>query len=105
MELPVAREISNLMASGVNRADSSNTLLVMQMGQFIDHDLTHTPNHAQDTDCCRSDGKFPRSFNSEKCFPMRISRSDPFWRGVKTCMEFSRSLSAPSKIFALFKYK
>jgi len=96
LELPAAREISNLMASGTNRPDSSNTLLLMQMGQFIDHDLTHTPNHAQDTDCCRSNGKFPSSFNSEKCFPMRISRSDPFWRGVKTCMEFSRSLSAPN---------
>ena len=95
LELPPARQISNLMASGTNNADSSNTLLVMQMGQFIDHDITHTPNFSEEEDCCRSDGKFPRFFNSEKCSPIRISRNDPFWRGVKTCMEFSRSLSSP----------
>lgn len=95
LELPQARQISNLMASGANNADNSNTLLVMQMGQFIDHDITHTPNFSDEEDCCRSDGKFPRFFNSEKCSPIRISRSDPFWRGVKTCMEFSRSLSSP----------
>ena len=67
LELPPARQISNLMASGTNNADSSNTLLVMQMGQFIDHDITHTPNFSEEEDCCRSDGKFPRFFNSEKC--------------------------------------
>ena len=94
-ELPAARDISNLMASGSNNADNSNTLLVMQMGQFIDHDLTHTPNYSDEEECCRSDGKFPGSFSSEKCFPIRISRNDPFWRGVKTCMEFARSLSSP----------
>ena len=95
-ELPAAREISNRMADGRNAADSENTLLLMQMGQFIDHDITHTPNYAEeDQKCCRSDGKFPRRFSSEKCFPLRLSPSDPFWRGVKTCMEFSRSLSSP----------
>ena len=95
-ELPSAREISNRMAGGRNAADSENTLLLMQMGQFIDHDITHTPNYAEeDKKCCRSDGKFPSSFSSEKCFPLRISHSDKFWQGVRTCMEFSRSLSSP----------
>merc|ERR1712013_490231 len=93
-ELPPAREISNKMADGRNLGDSQNTLLLMQMGQFIDHDITHTPNYA-DQECCRKDGKFPRSFSAEKCFPMRLSRSDPFWRGSITCMDFSRSLSSP----------
>jgi len=93
-ELPPAREISNKMADGLNLGDSQNTLLLMQMGQFIDHDITHTPNYA-DQECCRKDGKFPRSFSAEKCFPMRLSRSDPFWRGSITCMDFSRSLSSP----------
>jgi len=93
-ELPSARALSNRLADGRNLGDSENTLLVMQMGQFIDHDITHTPNYEED--CCRSDGKFPSRFSSEKCFPVRISTSDPFWRGARTCMEFSRSLSSPS---------
>jgi len=93
-ELPSARALSNRLADGRNLGDSENTLLVMQMGQFIDHDITHTPNYEED--CCRPDGKFPSRFSSEKCFPVRISTNDPFWRGARTCMEFSRSLSSPS---------
>jgi len=95
-ELPSARMISNRLAGGFSRSDEENSLLLMQMGQFIDHDITHTPNYGSEQGCCKSDGKFPSSFNSEKCFPMRVSRNDPFWRGAITCMEFSRSLSSPS---------
>ena len=65
----------------------------MQMGQFIDHDITHTPNY--DEQCCSAGAQFPRTYNAEKCFPLRLSRSDPFWKGVRTCMDFSRSLSSP----------
>merc|ERR1711936_169592 len=62
-ELPSARALSNRLADGRNLGDSENTLLVMQMGQFIDHDITHTPNYEED--CCRPDGKFPNLFSSE----------------------------------------
>jgi len=94
LELPSARKISNRLAVGQNVPDSKNTLLVMQMGQFIDHDITHTPTYEEE--CCKSDGKFPSLFSSEKCFPLRISSRDKFWQGARTCMEFSRSLSSPS---------
>ena len=66
----------------------------MQMGQFIDHDITHTPNHAED--CCNKDGTFPDSFSTDKCYPIRIDESDPFWGSKgKTCMNLARSLKAP----------
>ena len=94
-ELPTARELSNQLASGANTGDTSNTVLLMQMGQFIDHDLTHTPNFSEEEECCGPGGQFPASFSSDKCFPLRLSRRDPFWRGAKTCMEFSRSLASP----------
>jgi hypothetical protein len=63
-ELPSARRLSTSVASnndvtaksGIN--DNIHTVLVMQMGQFIDHDVTHTPNHAKG-DCCNKDGTFP----------------------------------------------
>ena len=93
MELPSARAISNALSVGDNRADGDNTILVMQMGQFIDHDITHTPNHA--IQCCGRNGAFPRTFDAEKCSPIRMFKDDPFWKGKKTCMNFARSLSSP----------
>ena len=93
IELPSAREVSNALSVGDDKADTDNTILVMQMGQFIDHDITHTPNHG--IQCCGKNGVFPKSFDPEKCSPIRISKTDPFWQNKKTCMNFARSLSSP----------
>jgi len=93
-ELPSARTVSNALSVGANEADKDNTILVMQMGQFIDHDITHTPNHG--IQCCGRNGAFPATFDAEKCSPIRMATNDPFWRGRKTCMNFARSLSSPS---------
>merc|ERR1711902_464053 len=93
IELPSAREVSNALSVGDDKADTDNTILVMQMGQFIDHDITHTPNHG--IQCCGRNGAFPASFDPEKCSPIRMFSKDPFWKGRKTCMNFARSLSSP----------
>lgn len=94
-ELPSARTVSFQLARGADPPDpAANTLLLMQMGQFVDHDLTHTPAY-ENLDCCNKGGKYPRAFNAEKCFPIRLSPTDPFWQGVTGCMDFFRSLSSP----------
>ena len=55
-DLPSARKISTSVAKMESGSDDNlfldqlQTVLVMQMGQFIDHDITHTPNHG--IDCC-----------------------------------------------------
>merc|ERR1712013_614814 len=77
-ELPSARTVSNALSVGANEADKDNTILVMQMGQFIDHDITHTPNHG--IQCCGRNGAFPATFDAEKCSPIRMATNDPFWR-------------------------
>ena len=93
-ELPSARAVSNQLTSGADPPDPVNTLLLMQMGQFVDHDLTHTPAY-ENLDCCNKGGKYPQAFNAEKCFPIRLTPTDPFWQGVTGCMDFFRSLSSP----------
>eukprot|EP00095_Tigriopus_kingsejongensis_P000560 maker-scaffold776_size99073-snap-gene-0.17 protein:Tk00560 transcript:maker-scaffold776_size99073-snap-gene-0.17-mRNA-1 annotation:"hypothetical protein DAPPUDRAFT_312923" len=93
LELPSARRVSLATTETNTAVDNEHTVLVMQMGQFIDHDLTHTPNHGQN--CCGRDGSFPASFDAEKCFPIRMDQNDPFWKGRKTCMSLARSLASP----------
>ena len=48
--LPSARKLSTTVTKSTaneERKDGIHTVFVMQMGQFIDHDITHTPNHAK----------------------------------------------------------
>ncbi len=97
-ELPSARKLSTRMTKSALKEDKKNgihTAFVMQMGQFIDHDITHTPNHAK-ADCCGTSGTFPASFDSNKCFPIEVPSDDPFWQGKIRCMNFARSLSSPN---------
>ena len=60
--------------------------MVMQFGQFLDHDVAETPQHEEEN-CC-SKGK------STECFPIPVSENDYFYspRNVK-CLEFARSIA------------
>ena len=83
----------------------------MSFGQFIDHDITHSPATAPETSCCESDSLgrpwlFPSSQQlreqqllpaTRECFPIKIPTDDSFWgRRGRTCMEFSRADPSPS---------
>ena len=59
--------------------------MVTQWGQFLDHDITLTPEtHAED--CCSSDTE------NEDCFPINIPTVDSFYSAYSVkCLEFTRS--------------
>ena len=76
----------------------------MQWGQFVDHDLTHTPlfrlgnENSSGIQCCMEDGSAPISglVLHPECFPIRIPSNDPFFKNFgQRCMNFVRSMPAP----------
>ena len=80
--------------------------LFMQMAQFIDHDITHTPATAPEEACCKVDQqgrewRYPSDQELRdghpECYPIEVPTNDTYW-GPKgrTCMQFSRSDPSPA---------
>ena len=61
------------------------THMLTQWGQFIDHDITFTPEE-DIHDCCSEE-----QIHNDRCYPIRVGDKDSFYheRNVK-CLEFSR---------------
>ena len=96
-DLPSPRLVSTRLAKDVDSTDSRYSVILMNFGQFIDHDSTHVPvmkaGDGRDLDCCsNSAGPEFSSF----CSPISIPFDDPFFRGQKTCMNFVRSTPGPA---------
>jgi len=86
--LPSPRVISDtIMGEGdQNETESkTNTHMLMQWGQFIDHDIISTSKSA--FDCCN-----PEIKELCRCFPIEISSNDSFFAEFsRTCLDFTRS--------------
>ncbi len=101
--LPSARLVSINIVPDVDAPSEIDTLNVMQWGQFVDHDLAHTPlfrlsNNATGVQCCMDDGSAPISklVLHPECFPIEIPENDPFHSKFgQRCMHFVRSMPAP----------
>ncbi|XP_046580898.1 peroxidasin-like [Haliotis rubra] len=102
--LPNPRLVSHtLHASDENVPDSpSMSHIVMQWGQFVDHDITSTPIHTglngSIVRCCIDDLPPGTSADIVKkiadrdvCFPIPIPPNDPKFRN-RTCLNFVRSI-------------
>ncbi|KAL1122728.1 hypothetical protein AAG570_003055 [Ranatra chinensis] len=99
-ELPGARLVSTRFAQDVDSASDNYTMMVMQWGQFVDHDLTHTPisrgSGGSGISCCREGKVVPDNQRHPECMPILLPQGDHvFARLGETCMEFARSLPAP----------
>ena len=87
-QLPNPRLVSANFHSDSDIPDSTVTHMVTQMGQFLDHDITLTPEtHAEE--CCEHPDE------DENCFPIPLPSVDPFYSsrsdGAVSCLEFTRS--------------
>ncbi|XP_066966367.1 uncharacterized protein [Macrobrachium rosenbergii] len=97
--LPSPRLISTNIHNDVSAPHVRYTLMVMQWGQFIDHDIIFTPVNKgfEDSilDCKSCDS--PQTVHPE-CFPIEIPRNDPFFppvnisSGQPFCIPLTRSM-------------
>ena len=106
-ELPSARLLSTTLAKSTGSFskkpnDGIRTVFLMQMGQFIDHDLAHSPNFP-DVNCCTDDGKSVNNgptltkLERENCIPIEIPRNDEFYgKFGRRCLKMARAMTAPN---------
>ncbi|CAH0578980.1 unnamed protein product [Chrysodeixis includens] len=107
-KLPSAREISSAVHEDKNAETIGVTHLLMQWGQFVDHDVTSSSQsrgfNGSVPRCCKDGGRdfVPKEFLHPECFPIPVPSSDPFYgpRGVR-CLDFVRSSPAPRDDCAL----
>lgn len=99
MPLPSPRSISSQVILHQHDVYENLTILIMQWGQFLDHDLTHTPitkgKDMSDITCCkRGQKREPRELHPD-CMPIEIPPEDNFFgKFGQRCMEFVRSMPA-----------
>ena len=101
LSLPSARLVSINVVPDVDAPSELDTHNVMQWGQFVDHDITHTPlfrlsdENSTGIQCCQEDGSAPISqlVLHPECFPIEIPENDPFFsKHGQRCMNFVRSM-------------
>lgn len=98
-ELPNARLVSLIVFGEEDVPDPEFTLINMQFGQIITHDMsmqaggTQSKRHA--TQCCTPEGKLISKGSAHKtCYPIVIPQHDPAHSQTGTqCMEFVRTLT------------
>jgi len=98
-DLPSPRALSSSITVEESNPYRDFTVLIMQWGQFLDHDITHTPitkgsNNAA-ISCCIN-GKFRQPGDRHPaCLPIQIPPTDSFYaQHGQICMDFVRSLPA-----------
>ncbi|CAI4228303.1 unnamed protein product [Auanema sp. JU1783] len=92
--LPSPRSISNRIHYDVSKPNDEFSLILMQFGQFLDHEITHSPVQPSPSggnlNCSLCDSK---ESVSSYCNPIHIPEDDPFFANAYgKCLPFVRSL-------------
>jgi len=90
--LPSPREISIKVHQNTEHLDKQVSLMIMQFGQYISHDISLTPE--QSFDCSNErmlDKDLALSEDLRVCFNIPVEEKDPFFAGRVRSLPFSRS--------------
>ncbi|XP_043244818.1 peroxidase-like isoform X2 [Amphibalanus amphitrite] len=96
--LPNARLLSETLMDYESVAAQQRTLAVMTWGQFMDHDLAHTPIFQLDDghgiECCsKRNSPPPETPVHLQCLPITVRQADAFYGPhQERCMNFVRSV-------------
>ncbi|KAJ6220032.1 hypothetical protein RDWZM_005844 [Blomia tropicalis] len=98
-ELPNPRLLSLSIAPEANLENNKYSLLLMQFGQFVDHDLTRTgttkTHNNEQINCCDEKVVANPRLRHPACFEIPIPEQDQFLiNEQQTCMNFVRSAPA-----------
>lgn len=98
--LPSARLISTKLANNFDKPDERKTIALAVWGQFVHHDLVHTPVrktiHTNQAIRCCDDSGYPLTprYLHPSCMPISVPNEDPFYKDkYVTCMEYTRSVT------------
>ncbi|KAJ3627107.1 hypothetical protein MTP99_014513 [Tenebrio molitor] len=96
------RLISSTIISDGSAVNHEHTLMVMQFGQFLSHDITQSIEfsfaNGSAISCCSDDGraKLHHEERHYACMAIDIPHKDPFYNQFnQKCMNFVRSVLAP----------
>ncbi|KAK7105906.1 chorion peroxidase-like [Littorina saxatilis] len=92
--LPSPTDVSRILHTDQDTFNGFSVMM-MQWGQFIDHDFALAPVKTETNEamrCCGPAGSVPARLKSRDCMPIVITDADKRFRGK--CMEFSRSIAA-----------
>nr|CAD7457603.1 unnamed protein product [Timema tahoe] len=96
--LPGARLVSAVLFPDADVPDPKWTLIAMQWGQIITHDLSQaagtTQAKAHSTNCCSEDKSeaIPKEYRDPTCFPIEVLHDDPHYaQHSQQCMNFVRT--------------
>ncbi|XP_032769108.1 myeloperoxidase [Rattus rattus] len=96
-KVPLARQVSNAIVRFPNdqlTKDQERALMFMQWGQFLDHDVTLTPEPATRFSFLTGLNCETSCLQQQPCFPLKIPPNDPRIKDQKDCIPFFRSCPA-----------
>ncbi|XP_006889510.1 PREDICTED: myeloperoxidase [Elephantulus edwardii] len=95
--VPLARAVSNAIVRFPTEQltpDQDRSLMFMQWGQFIDHDLDFTPEPAARVTFISGLNCETSCLQQPPCFPLKIPPNDPRIKNQRDCIPFFRSCPA-----------
>lgn len=94
--LPSSRVVSEKMFGDLHIPHRKHNVLMMQLGQFLTHDISRVKAEVINHKCCLPDDSNRSPYSHPACSPIRVSSKDCFYsRFNVNCLHFVRSSMAP----------